>query len=356
MDGSASEPKQTAIAAVERVEVLFVQRRPTGAQVSMERLFDQVRQGLSTGVSWAIHICPHPSRGLVPRLRNLWSAWRASRGRICHLIGDVHYLALVLPRHRFVLTVHDCGVLHRLRGWRREVVRLLWYVWPVRRAAVVTTISETTREDLCRWLGPGLADKIQVVPNCVRAEFVPTPKAWDDAAPVILQVGTGWNKNLQRVGEALRGLACRWWIVGPVDTGQRAVLESLELDFECLGKLSDVALAETYQRCDLLVFVSLFEGFGLPILEAQATGRPVITSDRSSMPEVAGDAAVLVDPENVPAIRAAVERVLAEPALRQSLVTRGFENVRRFQAEAVAARYEMIYRDLALGASNRSPS
>ena len=74
------------------------------------------------------------------------------------------------------------------------------------------------------------------------------------------------------------------------------------------------------------------------------------------MPEVAGDAAVLVDPENVAAIRAAVERVLAEPALRQSLVRRGFENVRRFQAELVAARYEMIYRDLAHKASNENPS
>jgi glycosyltransferase involved in cell wall biosynthesis len=333
---------------------MYVQRRPTGAQVSMERLFAQVRQGLGPDVSWEVHRCPFPSRGVVPRLRNLWAAWRAGRGRICHLTGDVQYLALVLPRRGLVLTLHDCAVLHRLRGWRRELVRLLWYAWPVRRAAVVTTISEATRVDLSDWLGPQLAAKIQVVPNCVGPEFVPTSKAWDPKAPVVLQVGTGWNKNFERVAEALAGLACRWRIVGPLSAAQRALLESYGLDYECLGRLSDEELVETYRQCDLLVFVSLFEGFGLPILEAQATGRPVITSARSSMPEVAGDAAVLVDPEQVPAIRAAVERVLADPALRESLVSQGYENVRRFQVAAVASRYEMIYRNLAGVARERS--
>jgi glycosyltransferase involved in cell wall biosynthesis len=333
---------------------MYVQRRPTGAQVSMERLFEQVRQGLGPGVSWEVHRCPCPSRGVVPRLRNLWAAWRAGRGRICHLTGDVQYLALVLPRRGLVLTLHDCAVLHRLRGWRREVVRLLWYVWPVRRAAVVTTISAATRADLSAWLGPKLAAKIQVVPNCVGAEFVPAPKGWDSKAPVVLQVGTGWNKNFERVAEALAGLACRWWIVGPLTAAQRALLGASGVDHECLGRLSDEELVETYRQCDLLVFVSLFEGFGLPILEAQATGRPVITSARSAMPEVAGGAAVLVDPEQVSAIRAAVEQVLADPALRESLVTRGFENVRRFQAAAVASRYEMIYQNLANVARERS--
>jgi glycosyltransferase involved in cell wall biosynthesis len=343
MEASSKEPAP--------VSVLYVQRRPTGAQMSMERLFEQVRRGLGAGVAWEIHVCPFPSQGLVPRLRNGWAAWRAGRGRICHLIGDVHYLALVLPRRRFVLTIHDCAVLHRLRGWRREVVRLLWYVWPVRRAAVVTTVSETTREDLCRWLGPSLAGKVRVVPNCVRAEFVASPKSLDEAAPVVLQVGTGWNKNLTRVAEALRGLGCRWRIVGPINDDQQAMLEASEVDYECLGRLGDEELAETYRQCDVLVFVSLFEGFGLPILEAQATGRPVITSNRSSMPEVAGEGAVLVDPEQAAEIRAAIRRVVAEPALWQSLVDRGFENVGRFQPTVVAQRYEMIYKELATVAS-----
>lgn len=351
MPAPLDQPKQVGEIPAERLQVLFVQRRPTGAQMSIERLFAQVRCGLGAGVDWETLVCPCPSRGLVARLWNMWVAWRASHGKICHLTGDVHYLALVLPRRRLVLTVHDCAVLHRLQGWRRALVRWLWYDLPVRRAAVVTTVSAATRDDLRQWLAPGMMRKVRVVPNCVWAEFKASPKVWSDGKPVVLQVGTGWNKNLLRVAAALTGLDCRWWIVGPIAADQQAMLESFELDYTCLGRLSDEELVETYRQCDLLVFASLIEGFGLPILEAQAIGRPVITSNRSSMPEVAGDAALLVDPEEVTEIRVAVERVLAEPVLRQLLVARGFENVKRFGAPAVAGCYERIYRELAASAS-----
>ena len=330
-----------------RMTVLFIQRRPSGAQVSIERLFDQVRKALGPDVGWDVHVSPHVSRGLLPRLHNLWAAWRIGRGRICHITGDVHYLALALPRRGLVLTIHDCAILHRLRGWRRELVRCLWFEWPVRRAAVVTTISEATRGDLRQWLSPALWNKVRVVPNCVGAEFTPTPKDWNANSPVFLQVGTGWNKNLPRVAEALRGLSCRLWIVGPVDDKQRALLNACGIDFECLGRLSDAELVDTYQRCDAVLFASLFEGFGLPLLEAQATGRPLITSRRGSMLEVAGDGALFVDPEDVASIRAAVTRVMTDAGLRQSLVQHGFDNIRRFQPDNVAAQYAAIYRELA---------
>ena len=334
------------LVARQHMHILFVQRRPSGAQVSIERLFEQVRLALGADVVWDVHVSPCPSRGLLPRLRNLWAAWQAGRGKICHITGDVHYLALALPRRRLVLTIHDCAVLHRLRGWRRELIRRLWFEWPVRRAAVVTTISATTRDDLRQWLPPALWGKVRVIPNCVRAEFVAAPKEWHAGTPVFLQVGTGWNKNLLHVAEALHGLACKLLIVGPVDDKQLAFLQSCELEFECLGRLSDGELADTYRRCDGVIFASLFEGFGLPIIEAQATGRPVITSMREPMMEVAGDAALLVDPENVASIRTAVESLMNDPDLRRSLIERGLENVRRFQPRAIAAKYEAIYLEL----------
>jgi glycosyltransferase involved in cell wall biosynthesis len=331
------------------LEVMYVQRRPMGAQVSIERLFDQVRRALGTGIRVRVHVSPYPSLGLLPRLGNLWFAWRACRGRLCHLTGDVQYLAMILPRGRLVLTIHDCAILHRLRGWRRELIRLLWFEWPARRAAVVTTISETTRDDLKQWLSPDLAGKLRVVPNCVGSEFVASPRAWNATSPVFLQVGTGWNKNLRRVAEAMAGLSCQLWIVGPVAVVECELMDALGVSYKCLGRLSDAELTDAYRDCDALIFASLFEGFGLPILEAQATGRPVITSKRSSMPEVAGDGALFVDPENVQSIRSAVGRVMANEALRKSLVARGFVTVRRFEAGAVAASYETIYREFPVG-------
>ncbi len=327
--------------------VLHVQRRPMGAQVSIERLFGEVRRALGARVGVELHISPFASRGLWGRMGNLWAAWRAGRGRICHLTGDVHYLGLVLPRGRYLLTIHDCAILHRLRGWRRELLRRLWFEWPVRRAGMVTAISQATREDLQRWLSPELWGKVRVIPNCVRAEFRVQPKPWEAASPILLQVGTGWNKNLPRVVAALRGLACRLWIVGPVDAAQAALLEASGLDYQCLGRLGEEELVEAYRACDALIFVSLFEGFGLPILEAQATGRPVIAGNGSAMPEAAGAGALLVDAEDAGLIRGAVERLLREPELREALVAAGLANVEGFQPGAIAARYEAIYRELA---------
>ena len=95
------------------------------------------------------------------------------------------------------------------------------------------------------------------------------------------------------------------------------------------------------------MFASLYEGFGLPILEAQAIGRPVITSDRWSMPEAAGRGARLVDPENVRDMRSAVEHLVTDAAARRELVEHGFANVERFRPAAVAAQYEAVYERVA---------
>ena len=116
-----------------------------------------------------------------------------------------------------------------------------------------------------------------------------------------------------------------------------------------MGRLKDNELVEAYRRCDMVVFASLYEGFGLPILEAQAMGRPVITSNFGAMKEAAGDGALLVDPYSVEAIRDAVLRVKREPALREELIAKGRANVERFRAGVVAERYAEIYRGMARG-------
>ena len=326
------------------MDVIHHQRLPDHEQVSIERLFEGIRDELSPEWQVRSSVSPHPSAGVLPRLQNLKAASKIEAD-IHHIVGDVHYLAFGLPGDKLVFTIHDCAALERLKGWRRELMRQLWFVLPMKRAAVVTTISETTKQELRRWVGK-LADKVVVIPNCVRAEFQPAPKPFNAECPVVLQVGTGWNKNVVGVARALIGTPCRLEIVGEIDSFQRAALDASHVSYSELGRISDEDLLEAYRRCDLVVFASHYEGFGLPILEAQAIGRPVVTSDLSSMPEAAGEGALLVDPADPQAIHRAVMKVISDVNLRDQLIKLGFENVARYRPDAVARRYEAVYAQL----------
>lgn len=309
---------------------------------SIERLFAAIRRHMPADCEVTSCPAPEASAGVLPRIRNVHHAAR-QQADVHHVVGDSHYLAFGLPPKRTVLTIHDCAALNRLKGVRRAMLRYFWFTGPMRRAAVVTAISQTSKEELRRWVG-GLADKVTVVPDCVYDDFQYAPKRFNEKAPVVLQIGTKENKNLERVAEAVAGTGCQLHIVGDLEPEQRALCGRLGIPYCALGVVSDEALVQAFRRCDIVVFASLYEGFGLPVLEAQATGRPVITSKTSSLPEAAGEGALLVDPLSVEQIRAAIQRVVKDGGLRASLVEKGLKNVERFRPEAIASRYAEIYR------------
>lgn len=323
------------------MKVIQHERKPLDGHFSIERLFAEIRRQLPAHYHVHASPCPFPSQGLWPRVGNVRHASRQVAD-VHHIVGDVHYLAFGLPPERTVLTIHDCAALNRLKGLRRAALRYLWFSGPVRRAAVTTTISEASKDELRSWLGRR-ADAIEVVPNCVSGAFAFAPKHSCTSPPVCLQLGTKWNKNLLRVAAALKGTSCVLEIVGDVAAAQQRELAALGITFRVLGRLSDRELLEAYRRCDFVAFVSLYEGFGLPILEAQATGRPVVTSNTGPMPEAAGEGALFVDPESVDSIRAAVLALVGNPDLQRNLIDKGQENVRKFQPEAIASRYAAIY-------------
>jgi glycosyltransferase involved in cell wall biosynthesis len=268
-------------------------------------------------------------------------AWRR-RARINHIVGDVHYLALLLPRRSTILTIHDLVSVSRLRSVRRLLVELLWYRWPVWKSYRVTVVSDWTRRELACLL-PKAERKITVIRNPLSPGFEPSPPPCNPR-PVLLQVGTGPNKNLSRVIAAISDLQVHLRIVGSVTGEQHEELVKRGIDFSAVSMIDDQEMKEEYAACDVVVFASTYEGFGLPILEAQATGRPVITSSVASMPEVAGKAALFVDPLVVSEIRKAVCSLLTDAALYQRLISLGFDNVHRFGPREIAERYADVYR------------
>ena len=313
--------------------------------VSIERVFAAVRNAMPGQVECFAHVCPFFSKGIFPRVGNVLNAAR-KQSQINHITGDVHYLALMLDKRRTLLTIHDCAVLERLRGWRRAALKFFWFTLPMRRARLVTVISESARGELLRHIHFDPA-KIRVVHDCAGGEFVPFPKPFNAEEPNILHLGTAPNKNLERLIQALAGLRCGLNIIGDLTLAQQDLLRQCNIKYSNIPRATDAEVLNSFRNCDLVVFASTYEGFGLPIIEAQATGRPVVTSNISSMPEAAGSAACFVDPLNVESIRSGILHVWHDSAYRQSLVAAGFENVKRFSPAAIAAKYVALYEELA---------
>lgn len=327
----------------------FRRRARAHGNFSVEQLFDALAERLRDRCAIRSIACPFESSGLWRRVANAAHAARQAGG-VNHVTGDVHYLALGLPGRRTILTILDCGRLRELTGPRRAILEWLWFRLPARRVARVTTISAFVADELrARFGWP--EGKVRAIHCPVLPVFCPVPaRPWPDE-PEVLLVGATPNKNLEGAARALAGLRCRVRLVGKPSPEQERALREAGLKVETAWNLSLDDMAEAYRRCDLLLFPSFYEGFGLPIVEAQATGRPVVTSHVASMPEVAGKGACLVDPGDPASIRAGVERVLVDPAYRAAMVCAGFENVRRFELGAIAAQYERLYREVAEEAS-----
>lgn len=327
------------------INVIHFQRQPAQRGFSIERLFNDLRAAMPADIHCQEHVVPHLSQGGWRRVANLWDVWRQG-GEVNHITGDVHYLALALPGKNTVLTVHDCGMLLRARWWSRSLLKLFWFTWPIARCRIVTVISEATRREVIGLTGAP-PEKVRVIYDCVSPDFVPVPAGFNIARPRILLVGIAPNKNLERMAEALAGLSCTVELIGKPFPAQVVAFAAHGVELHPLGNLDNAGVLAAYRRCDLLLFASTHEGFGLPILEAQATGRPVVTSNCSSMAEVAGNSACLVDPFKAASIRLGVEKVIHDDVYRAGLVRLGAENVLRFQPARIAEDYAALYRELA---------
>jgi glycosyltransferase involved in cell wall biosynthesis len=325
--------------------VTHFQRRPIPPKnFSMERVFSAVRRALPAWVDCRVTISRYQSRGLLGRIYNIFEAIRKQEG-INHVTGDISYLAVFLRKKNTILTIHDCGSMHRLKGWRRFFFRVCWLWLPVRRCALVTVISEHTKREVLRYTGCP-EEKIRVVPDPVGDEFRPLLQAFRTEMPCILQVGSGANKNVGRVADALRNIPCELHIVGYLRDEDRRQLDAAGIRYRISRELTGEQMLQAYQECDLVVFASTYEGFGLPIVEAQAAGKPVVTSALAPMCDVAGGAAALVDPFDPASIRQGILKVTGDPAYREALVEKGIRNTARFSAASVAGQYAAIYFEL----------
>jgi glycosyltransferase involved in cell wall biosynthesis len=238
-----------------------------------------------------------------------------------------------------VVTVHDLAVFRHPEAFNRWTRTYSPHLVPRVLAAArrIIAVSDFTRRELVELLHVA-EEKICVVPNGVDDRFTSDGPAAD--GDYVLAVGTlEPRKNLPRLVEAarrneveLRVVGARGW--GGVELGGNGV--------RWLGEVGDEQLASLYRGALCFAYPSVYEGFGIPVLEAMACGAPVVTSRGTAMEEVADGAAVLVDPRDPADLAAGIERAAAE---RETLVARGLERARAFRWDAVAEQTVSVYRE-----------
>lgn len=320
----------------------FFFRKKRESAFSIEELFASILQSLPPDLVYSIvHV---PEEGANPRV--LWKNGFFARkylSKVNHITGDIYYLAFFLPGKKTILTIHDLRPLYRENRIKRFMLKQLWFKGPARAAGYITVISEATRQDLLKHV-PGIADKVYVIPNCLSPQFNFSPKPFNNILPRILHLGTKENKNLERTIQALNGINCHLHIIGSLTEGHYRLLVENNIRYSYSFNLPFDEIIAEYKKADIISFISLQEGFGMPVIEGQAIGRSVITSSISSMPEVAGEGALLVDPFNVEEIRWGMLKLIDDEFLRASLIEKGQENIKRFQPAVVAEQYAQLYR------------
>lgn len=273
-----------------------------------------------------------------------------------------------LPAHgrvsgKRVLTVHDMSWLYHPETLQDPTLRMLANLSQHLHAADrVLTVSEATKDDLVRRLEID-PRKITVIYNGVSDRFRSLDTPLDNVQEryrlpkrFFLFVGTVEpRKNLARLIEAFERagrhlehslvvVGAKGWKTSPI---YRAIETSRVRDrIQLLGFVADADLPAIYNLADAFVYPSLYEGFGIPIVEAMACGTPVVTSNVSAMPEVAGDAALLIEPLDPHGLAEAMERIVQDGALRNSLRAKGLERAKRFSWDTSAAQVVQSFREL----------
>lgn len=270
------------------------------------------------------------------------------KSEVLHLTGGANYMAFASKRRKTVLTVHDIGhYTNTLTGLKKAIYGELWFRLPLARANVITAVSEFTANELHRIFNVPYS-KIEIIRNPVGKDFKQKKNiGHNNGKFTILQIGSGEHKNLSRLIEACNGLKTRLILVRRKDERLKFLLDQNKVDYEWYSDLKTDHLVELYQKVDLLYFASTYEGFGLPIIEAQVCGTPVITSNISPMKEVAGKGgAYFVDPYSFESIRKAVQAIMDSRNLRFELISRGLDNAKLYAADRVSKAYGEVYNSL----------
>lgn len=326
------------------IKVLYIYRHPNMGY-SIGRVFKPIEEEMKKYAEVDSVYLPVPNyslRGLWQNIRAARKAVRQKHYDVVHITGAEHYLIPFLRGQKVVVTVHDLGSLLIKGNLLRSFIKNWLFIDSLKGADCITFISQKTCDECNRMVRLD-KDKQTVIENPVNCKFQYVHKVFDPKKPVVLHVGTKSNKNLHNTILALSGINCHLRIIGKLSEQDTKDLAQNKIVYSNTCDLSDEEIRQEYINCDIVNFPSFYEGFGMPIVEGHVVGRLVVTSSISPMKQIAGDGAMLVNPENVESIRDAYLCLLADSNLRKTLIEKGLKNVKRYNVENITLQYYNSY-------------
>jgi len=307
---------------------------------SIEKLFGSFKKKKDKQIRFKILICPFISSGFLKRFFNCIWAY-LNQGDVNHITGDINFLSIFLNKNKTINTFHDCYNLRQFSGLKKIIYKYFWFTLPFNSSKIITTVSDFSKSELKTLTKT--KKKIHVVPT-----FLPdiNYKIKKNKKNTILIIGTTKNKNLDRILHAIKSLKTKIIILGKINKYQNNFLKKNKIEYKNYINVSDQQLLNIYNQGKVMLFPSLYEGFGLPIIEAQRMKVPVITSNLSPMKEITKKTAILVDPKNIKDIEKKLKNLMSNKSLRHKMIKKGYKNSFKFNSNRSINKYFQLYKKI----------
>ena len=324
------------------MKIIFLLRKQTGKRFSLELVYERIcnflqKQGYDAGLYFL-------SGNFLDDRKNI----RKLNPDIIHITGDVNYFGIFLNKKKVILTIHDIGHYRNLKFIKKIIYRLIWFELPLLFYSYIIFDSKITKKEYSQIsLSSQRIQKLFIFVEGSNLRKKNLKRHHKDLR--ILQIGTLPHKNLTNLIEACSTLdGVKLNIVGKIDERDTYLLRKYEIEYKNFTNTTNDVIEDLYLSSDLLTFLSLHEGFGLPVIEAQYHGLPVICSNIEPMIEIAGKGAIFLDPNKPSELRSTILKIQRNKLSLEQVAEDGLENAKRFDTNLVSDNHLHVYRQIFL--------
>lgn len=318
---------------------IFIRKKANNYHHSIERFAKTLKKKNFKNLRINIIKCPLISKGLINRLYLIFWAY-FNQADINHILGDINYISIFLKKNKTINTFLDCRLVSEFTGIKKYLYKLFWFRLPIKNSSLVTYISNFTRLEIEKKIYK--KDKFSYV--------IPVPLTKNLSFRVnknikkkVLIIGTSIHKNIKNMILGLIGLNIELTIIGDINNEIKNLLKLNKINYKNFADIDDKKMVNVLIKNDILLMASTYEGFGMPIIEAQASGLAVVTSNLEPMKSVAGKNAVYVDPKNSKDIKKKISKLLNNQNYFLKIINNGRKNSLKYSSKIINNRYQKLY-------------